>query len=75
MAAKNETFAIGDQVELLSGGPVMTVIGVDASVKGIGEERDNSIWCSWFSGKKNERASFPSGSLKRAEPETDEGKK
>ncbi len=72
MAAKNETFAIGDQVELLSGGPKMTVVGVDASIT---EDRNDRIYCSWFSGKKNESASFPSGALKKCTESTDEGKK
>lgn len=48
MAAENEAFAMGDQVELSSGGPAMTVIGVDESDY---EERDDLIWRSWFSGK------------------------
>lgn len=48
-----QKFKVGDIVQLKSGGPDMTV---DKVVQGYHGEIH--VWCTWFSGKKNERASF-----------------
>jgi len=51
------TFSIGATVELISGGPVMTVKGPSANSR---------VWCQWFAGKKLEQGEFPVDSLKHA---------
>lgn len=56
MATRN-SFKIGDQVQLISGGPAMTVTSETASSSG-------HIFCSWFSGKKHETGHFPPDALK-----------
>lgn len=56
MSRKSEEFNVGDQVVLKSGGPVMTVTGVEVLTLRGGEYR-----CSWFGGKKLEGGSFPGG--------------
>jgi uncharacterized protein YodC (DUF2158 family) len=54
-------YAIGDLVELKSGAPVMTVVGI--------VNYDRVLYdCSWFSGKKNEKGRFPAGALTPAKP-------
>ena len=65
------TFKVGDQVELISGGPVMTVQRVvSRSPMGVMVDDDDTghIRCQWFSGKKLEAGNFPAGSLKRVQP-------
>ena len=52
-------FSIGKTVELVSGGPVMTV-------KSPG--RDGRIICQWFAGKKLDQGEFPIESLKPVPP-------
>lgn len=53
-------FSIGDQVILNSGGPVMTVIGVEA-----GDPNDHA-WCRWNrSNGTTDRGSFPQAALKK----------
>lgn len=53
---------VGDQVQLLSGGPVMTV-------KEVVQEHERShmkpqgVHCQWFAGKKLESGVFPEESL------------
>ena len=54
------TFQVGDLVELKSDSPVMTIL---SGPVGDGEYYD----CTWFAGKKNERARFPAASLKAVE--------
>lgn len=49
---KAHQFKVGDVVMLKSGGPEMTVNEVGES---LGEPL---VRCTWFAGKKNERASF-----------------
>jgi uncharacterized protein YodC (DUF2158 family) len=51
-------FKVGDQVELLSGGPVMTVESLDGS---------GGVWCVWFNSYMDVRkVSFIEGTLKKA---------
>ena len=57
----DDTFDIGDRVELNSGGPVMTVVKTGRSSDG-----EPLIWCVWF-GDTNQKpltASFPPDALK-----------
>ncbi len=54
----SETFKVGDEVKLKSGGPAMTVEEVNEA----------GIWCVWFDGKKAERQIFQSATLKRHTP-------
>jgi uncharacterized protein YodC (DUF2158 family) len=55
----NETFKIGDTVELKSGGPKMTVAG--PAFYG------NALVCQWFDGTKLSSGEFPPSSLKPAD--------
>jgi len=48
----------GDQIVLLSGGPVMTVQEESFDHRG--------VWAQWFSGKKLERGLFAYGSFREA---------
>ena len=59
------TFKVGDQVQLKSGGPVMTVAGVVKHLSGMVDvqQTNGHIKCQWFSGKKLETGAFPSESL------------
>jgi uncharacterized protein YodC (DUF2158 family) len=50
------TYQIGTTVQLISGGPVMTV-------KAPGN--NGRIYCQWFAGKKLEQGEFPMASLKQ----------
>lgn len=52
-------FKVGDQVELKSGGPTMTVTGY---------VYNGNVDAKWFSGGKLSSGEFPSGSLQLAEP-------
>lgn len=45
---------IGDIIRLKSGGPEMTVVT---------NEESGHVWATWFSGKKNEKARFPTAAL------------
>lgn len=58
--AKTESFKIGNQVQLLSGGPVMTVQRIDegSRISGI------TIYCQWFAGKKLESGRFAPDTLR-----------
>lgn len=56
--AKNDGFEIGDLVQLLSGGPVMTVHSI--------HELGGMVGTTWFSGRKLERATFNPDTLRRA---------
>lgn len=50
-------FEIGDLVELKSGGPVMTVVGIAAA----------SLRCGWFTEGEYLSGTFPSTALDRAD--------
>jgi uncharacterized protein YodC (DUF2158 family) len=57
------TFAVGDVVQLKSGGPQMTISKIDG---------DNSTYkCCWFNGKKVEWASLPLETMVSANETTD----
>lgn len=58
-----DTFKVGDVVQLMSGGPKMTVVKVDRLPSG----GDTFIVASWFAGSKHEKANFPPDALKRAD--------
>lgn len=51
----DETFAVGDVVQLKSGGTSMTVEKVDG----------DDVSCVWSEGKKIQKATFASGTLKK----------
>jgi uncharacterized protein YodC (DUF2158 family) len=53
----DKAFKVGDQVQLKSGGPVMTVKT---------EANQGHQYCQWFAGKKLEQGSFPVDSLQVA---------
>ena len=57
-------FKIGDQVQLKSGGPVMTVAGVVEGHPGVMNHAEGHVRCQWFSGKKLENGTFPAESLR-----------
>ncbi len=60
--AKTDGFKTGDLVVLKSGGPVMTVVGLN-------EFRGKLlIDTAWFGGKKKESGRFPVEALERAKP-------
>lgn len=52
----SQEFQTGETVKLISGGPIMTVKGIDY----------NGVECQWFAGKKLESGHFPSDSLIKA---------
>lgn len=52
-------FKVGDIVQLKSGGPKMTVHGVDVS-PGMDEPR---VWCVWFAGSKRQLDRFSVNTL------------
>jgi len=59
----SKKFKIGDVVQLLSGGPKMTVQSESNEDSGV-------IWCKWFSGTKLQQGNFKIDSLiKIDEPE------
>jgi uncharacterized protein YodC (DUF2158 family) len=51
----SDTYAVGDVVQLKSGGELMTVEAVD----------DSDVSCVWMEGKKIERATLPAATLKK----------
>ncbi len=55
MSNKNEKFTTGDQVQLISGGPVMTVQKY--------EDYQDGYRCQWFAGKKLDSGVFAEDSL------------
>jgi uncharacterized protein YodC (DUF2158 family) len=52
--AAAQKYTVGDLVQLMSGGPVMTVQSVHSK---------DSIVCHWFAGQKLNRSVFDPGSL------------
>lgn len=61
----DQKFYTGQTVKLLSGGPVMTVMGTDASFS-LGP---SMYVCQWFAGKTLKQGNFPAQNLKAAPPE------
>lgn len=55
-------FEIGDNVELKSGGPTMTVERYHSS-------RDTQLECQWFAGSKLQSGWFEEETLSKVEPE------
>lgn len=53
-------FSVGDVVQLKSGGPIMTVAGIDG----------NDVNCVWFDGPKQNGGQFPAAALKKFERPT-----
>ncbi len=51
-------FKVGDQVQLKSGGPAMTVNSI-SEIDGV------SVGCVWFAGSKNQKAHFAQDTLKK----------
>ena len=56
---KGETFSVGDIVQLLSGGPKMTVTNPS--------NFEGRVACQWFSGSKLSHGDFEPSTLKRAD--------
>ena len=54
-------YKIGDQVELISGGPAMTVTRVTDNPLGADGP---SVICCWFASGKREEGEFPAAALK-----------
>ncbi|MCL9684897.1 YodC family protein [Legionella maioricensis] len=54
-----EQFSVGDQVELKSGGDLMTVESIEG----------NAINCIWFDGKNKHIDKFKATTLKKSETE------
>jgi uncharacterized protein YodC (DUF2158 family) len=53
-----ETLAVGDVVQLKSGGESMTVEAAEG----------DRVWCVWFEGKKIQKATLTAGALKKYVP-------
>jgi uncharacterized protein YodC (DUF2158 family) len=60
-------FKVGDIVQLLSGGPKMTVNHVPGEAD-FGRERPEYT-CSWFAGAKLQHGRFDGEALKKVEPD------
>lgn len=58
-----EKFKLGDQVRLLSGGPVMTISDLPMSPA-------DYYGCTWFAGSKMSRGNFKGDILKPVEAES-----
>jgi uncharacterized protein YodC (DUF2158 family) len=56
-AGEGNKFAIGDSVQLRSGGPVMTITAVHELSDG------TSYSTSWFAGRKHEHSRFPENAM------------
>jgi uncharacterized protein YodC (DUF2158 family) len=54
-----ETFVVGDEVQLKSGGAVMTIERID---------HDDDVRCVWFEGKKVQRGTFVAATLRKPAP-------
>lgn len=63
-----ETFARRDLVQLLSGGPRMTVADVTTTAGTSLESRGQLVKCTWFEGSKHREKSFFAELLTRAAP-------
>jgi uncharacterized protein YodC (DUF2158 family) len=60
-------FGTGETVQLKSGGPVMTVVGINAF--------SQNLVCKWFAGKTLKQSEFHPQMLKPAKPEEAPGTK
>lgn len=58
------TFAVGDIVQLKSGGPKMTVMRVGPKVP----RASPVVFCAWFDGTKKFEGDFPPDALEIATP-------
>ena len=58
----NMAFAVGEVVQLQSGGPKMTVVRAP-------NEIIDDYETSWFAGSKHEHGRFPEKALKKPDPE------
>ncbi len=54
-------FKVGDTVQLKSGSPRMTVIGIGRAADG-----EELVACAWFDGTQRQNGSFPSDTLRDA---------
>jgi uncharacterized protein YodC (DUF2158 family) len=61
VATVANTFAVGDVVRLVSGGPEM-------AVKFVPSTHRSTYTCQWFAGKKLEQGEFPADSLEKVPP-------
>jgi uncharacterized protein YodC (DUF2158 family) len=55
------SFKVGDTVQLKSGSPRMTVIGVGRAADG-----EEVVACAWFDGTQRQNGSFPPDALRDA---------
>jgi uncharacterized protein YodC (DUF2158 family) len=53
------SFKVGDTVQLKSGSPRMTVIGVGRATDG-----EEIVACAWFDGTQRQNGSFPPDTLR-----------
>ncbi len=61
MSEKQPKYSIGDQVQLKSGGPCMTV---NESIRDFtSKDFEGKYRCQWFAGKKLDNGVFPEDSL------------
>jgi len=60
-------FKVGDIVQLVSGGPKMTVSEVSA--QNVGFSFLGKVSCQWFAGNKLEHGFFPADSLVKVDAE------
>jgi len=67
MANMKKPFTTGEQVQLKSGGPVMTVAGIHQNPLSPYDQTVGHVICQWFSGKKIETGKFPAESLQQPE--------
>ncbi len=63
-----QRYKSGDQVQLKSGGPIMTVQEV---IDSLGRDNAPAARCQWFSGSKLAQGVFPMSSLIPAAPDKD----
>ena len=59
-----DTFAVGDSVQLKTGGQRMTVERIE------GDE----VWCAWSDGKRVHKETFVAGALKKSGPSSGSAK-
>jgi uncharacterized protein YodC (DUF2158 family) len=64
-------FKVGDVVQLISGGPEMTVSDVKA--QNVSPNNIGRVACQWFAGKKLESGYFPTDSLVKVVADKKEG--